>query len=71
MSNIFPEGILIGTVSRIGIGHDLFFKPVQLTPGVHVNQLLSVYVLFSSDTSKPMTIPLNDARWNNAEESTP
>jgi rod shape-determining protein MreC len=69
MSNIFPEGILIGTVSKISTDHDLFFKPIQITPSANVNQLLSVYVIFGSDTSRPMTIPLKNAR-SAAEEPT-
>jgi rod shape-determining protein MreC len=56
MSNIFPEGILIGTVSSIGTDKDLFFKPVHLMPSVHINQLLYVYVVFSSDTTRPTLI---------------
>ena len=71
MSNIFPEGILIGTVSRIGTDNDLFFKPIQLIPSVHINQLLSVYVLFGSDTSRPMTMPLNNVSRNDTMGKTP
>ena len=71
MSNIFPEGILIGTVSRISTGNDLFFKPIQITPSVHINQLLSVYVLFGSDTSRPMTIPLNNMSRNDTTGQNP
>jgi len=71
MSNIFPEGILIGTVSRISTNHDLYFKPVQLTPSVNINQILSVYVLFSSDTSRPMAVPLNNAVTSDITEHAP
>lgn len=45
MSEIFPEGILIGYITHIAEPHDPFFKPVYLTPAVRVNQLTHLYVL--------------------------
>lgn len=72
MSNIFPEGILIGTVSRIGTDENLFFKPVHLRPSVRVNQLLYVYALFSSDTSRPVTtLPPNNTQHSSSQGEEP
>jgi len=51
MSNIFPEGILIGTVKRIDESSDQFFKPVYLKPSVRINQLNYVYLVYGKDTS--------------------
>lgn len=45
MSEIFPKGILIGTVHKIQQINDLFFKPVYLTPSVQINRLTSVYLI--------------------------
>jgi len=45
MSEIFPEGILIGFISRIAEPHDPFFKPVYINPAVKINQLTYLYVL--------------------------
>jgi len=51
MSNIFPEGILIGTVKKIGESSDQFFKPVYLKPSVRINQLNYVYLLYGDEPS--------------------
>ena len=51
MSNIFPEGILIGTVTRIDESSDQFFKPVYLKPGVKINRLNYVYLVCSEENS--------------------
>jgi rod shape-determining protein MreC len=45
MSEIFPRGIVIGSVKRIKQIDDLFFKPVYLEPSVRINRLTSVYIL--------------------------
>ena len=52
MSNIFPEGILIGTVSRIDETSDQFFKPVYLKPSVRINRLNYVYLVFSNEPTE-------------------
>lgn len=49
MSNIFPEGILIGTVKRIDESSNQFFKPVYLRPSVRINQLNYVYLVYSNE----------------------
>lgn len=51
MSNIFPEGILIGTVKRIDDSSDQFFKPVYLKPSVRINRLNYVYVVYAGESS--------------------
>jgi rod shape-determining protein MreC len=51
MSEIFPPGILIGTIQDIHPTDDLFFTKVFVASSAHVNQLTSVYVLF---TKKPL-----------------
>jgi rod shape-determining protein MreC len=45
MSEVYPAGILIGTVQHIGTSDDMFFKPVSLLPSVQINQLAHVYLL--------------------------
>jgi rod shape-determining protein MreC len=47
MSEIFPPGILIGTVQDIHPMDDLFFTKVFVTSSAQVNRLTSVYVLFT------------------------
>ena len=54
MSDIFPEGILIGVVKRIDESNDQFFKPVIIKPSVRINLLNYVYVVFDSETSGQM-----------------
>ncbi len=51
MSQIFPEGILIGTIKKISRTKDLFFKKVYLSPAVQINRLTSVYVIISRQES--------------------
>jgi len=53
MSEIFPAGILIGTVQEIQQAKDLFFKKVYVKPSTQVNRLTSVYLIFGSETQKP------------------
>ncbi len=48
MSEIFPEGILIGRVKKIERGNHLFFKPIFITPGVQINRLTHVYIISDS-----------------------
>lgn len=47
MSEIYPAGILIGTVEDIGPSDNMFFKPVSLVPSVQINQLAYVYLLLA------------------------
>lgn len=56
MSEIFPKGILIGTVQKIQQIDDLFFKPVYLTPSVQVNRLTSVYLIVGKGTEKKVEL---------------
>jgi rod shape-determining protein MreC len=51
MSEIFPAGILIGTVQDIQPMDDLFFTKVFVISSAQVNRLTSVYVLFAKKTS--------------------
>ncbi|MGQ9464777.1 MAG: rod shape-determining protein MreC [bacterium] len=46
LSEIFPKGILIGTVSEIKRNDDPFFKKVVITPAIKVNQLNYVYIVY-------------------------
>jgi rod shape-determining protein MreC len=62
MSEIFPEGILIGRITHIAVPDDPFFKPVYLTPSVRVNRLVYLYVLLGVRTgSIDMSIPSTGA----------
>jgi rod shape-determining protein MreC len=45
MSEIFPKGILIGTVQAIAESDDMFFKDVYVTPAVQINRLVSTYII--------------------------
>lgn len=47
MSEIFPRGILIGTVQAIVESDDMFFKDVYVTPAVPINRLGSTYLIQS------------------------
>jgi len=49
MSEIFPPGILVGTVQEIHQSDDLFFKKVYIEPSVQVNRLTSVYLVSRSE----------------------
>lgn len=51
MSEIFPEGILIGRVKKIGQKENLFFKPVYITPSVQINRLTHVYIISGGKTT--------------------
>jgi rod shape-determining protein MreC len=57
MSEIYPAGILIGTIEDIGTSDDMFFKPVFLIPSVQINQLAHVYLLLT-EVSEAKRIPL-------------
>lgn len=46
LSEIFPKGILIGTVSEIRYKDDLFFKEVVITPAIKINKLNYVYIAY-------------------------
>lgn len=56
MSEIFPKGILIGTVHGVQQIEDLFFKAVYLTPSVRVNRLTSVYLIVGEPTVKKLEL---------------
>lgn len=45
MSEIFPKGILLGTVQMILESDDMFFKNVYLKPAVQINRLASIYII--------------------------
>jgi rod shape-determining protein MreC len=45
MSELFPKGILIGTVQRVTESDDFFFKNVYVAPATQVNRLVSVYII--------------------------
>jgi rod shape-determining protein MreC len=45
MSEIFPKGILIGTIHAISESEDMFFKNVYVTPAAQINRLASVYII--------------------------
>lgn len=47
MSEVYPAGILIGTVEEIGVNDDMFFKPVTVVPSVQINKLACVYLLLA------------------------
>lgn len=51
MSEIFPPGLLIGTVKEVYRTTDLLFKNIRLIPGVQVNRLSYVYLVFSGKTT--------------------
>jgi len=60
MSEIYPAGILIGTIEDIGTSDNMFFKPVFLIPSVQINQLAHVYLLLAEVTDGtriPLGIP--------------
>lgn len=46
MSEIFPKGILIGTVSEIRYKDDLFFKEVVIIPAIKINKINYVYIVY-------------------------
>jgi len=52
MSEVFPKGILIGTVRRISESDDLFFKRVYVVPATQVNLLTSLYIILNGVQSK-------------------
>jgi rod shape-determining protein MreC len=45
MSELFPKGILIGTVQKVTESDDFFFKNVYIAPATQVNRLVSVYIV--------------------------
>ena len=45
MSELFPKGILIGTVQRVSDSDDLFFLLVYIAPATQINRLVSVYII--------------------------
>lgn len=48
MSEIFPPGIVIGTVKEVYETNDLLFKNVRLAPNVQINRLSYVYLVFGA-----------------------
>ena len=57
MSEIFPKGILIGTVHKITDSNDLFFKQVYVAPATQINRLVSIYVIVSEEERGMRTRP--------------
>ncbi len=51
MSEIFPEGLLIGSVREIDSVDNPFFKPVYIAPSVRINQLTYVYIILEIESS--------------------
>lgn len=49
MSEVFPKGILIGTVQRVSESDDLFFKHVFVAPAVQINRLVSIYIILDEN----------------------
>ena len=45
MSEVFPKGLLIGTVHRISQSDDIFFRDVYVKPAAQVNRLVSIYII--------------------------
>jgi rod shape-determining protein MreC len=52
MSEIYPKGILLGTVQMILESDDMFFKNVYVSPAVQINRLTSLYII-ETKTSAP------------------
>ncbi|UCD18931.1 MAG: rod shape-determining protein MreC [candidate division WOR-3 bacterium] len=53
MSEIFPKGILIGTVHAISESDNMFFKDVYVTPAAPINRLVSTYIIQSRISVRP------------------
>jgi rod shape-determining protein MreC len=51
MSEVFPKGILIGTVQRVSESDDLFFKHVFVAGAARINRLVSIYIILDEDTT--------------------
>ncbi|KPL12737.1 hypothetical protein AMJ74_06270 [candidate division WOR_3 bacterium SM1_77] len=49
MSEVFPKGILIGTVQRVSESDDLFFKHVFVAPAARINRLVSIYIILDEN----------------------
>jgi rod shape-determining protein MreC len=49
MSEVFPKGILIGTVQRVSESDDLFFKNVFVAPAARINRLVSIYIILDEN----------------------
>ena len=45
MSEVFPKGLLIGTVHGISESDDIFFRHVYVEPAAQVNRLVSIYII--------------------------
>jgi rod shape-determining protein MreC len=45
MSEVFPKGLLIGTVHRVSESDDLFFRNVYIKPAAQINRLVSIYII--------------------------
>lgn len=46
LSEVFPKGILIGTIADIRKKDDLFFKEIIISPAIKINRLNYVYVIY-------------------------
>lgn len=53
MSEIYPKGIVLGTVEIVRESNDMFFKDVYVKPTVQINRLTSIYVI--TGKTPPMT----------------
>lgn len=62
MSEVFPQGILIGIVKKIEQGTHPFFKPVYISPGAQISRLTSVYVVSGVKTPelKDFKVPIEN-----------
>lgn len=53
MSEIYPKGIVLGTVELIMESNDMFFKDIFVRPAVQINRLASVYVITGTTVPAP------------------
>jgi rod shape-determining protein MreC len=49
MSEVFPKGLLIGTVHRVSESNDLFFRNVYVKPAAQINRLVSIYIILGDE----------------------
>jgi rod shape-determining protein MreC len=57
MSELFPKGILIGTVQRVSESADLFFLLVHVAPTTQINRLVSVYIILDEHEASTSSSP--------------
>jgi len=56
LSEIFPKGIMLGSVKEIEIADDHLFKEVIIKPFVQINQISYVYLIFTKKDTLPELI---------------